>query len=105
MVTLSGTPAEYAIFPKADQAWPVPFYSSELNTIAPVRQIQIIQETLQAITVRIAVDEALTPDQEAGIRELVGRRLGTGFVISLETVDEIPRSASGKYQDFISRVR
>ena len=90
--------------PSGDTAWPVPFYSSELTAIAPVQQIQIIQESLKSINVRLVVEHDLTDPEIKGLKTLIGQRLGDAFTISIDCVDEIPLTNSGKYEDFISRV-
>jgi phenylacetate-CoA ligase len=90
--------------PSGDTAWPVPFFSRELLDIAPVRQIQIIQETLHAINVKLAVERGLTEAEATALKTLIGRRLGDVFDITLTCVDEIPLSRGGKFQDFISNI-
>ena len=52
----------------------------------------------------VATARALTEDEEAGLRELIGTRLGHGFALRFVYVDEIPRLPSGKYEDFRSEI-
>ena len=90
--------------PSGGQAWPVQFFSSELLAVAPVRQFQLVQRSLEEIEVRLVTARDLSEDEEAGLRELIGNRLGHGFRLRFVYVDEIPRLPSGKYEDFRSEV-
>ncbi|MDP6774653.1 MAG: hypothetical protein QGI63_10305, partial [Rhodospirillales bacterium] len=91
-------------FPGGDKAWPLPYWSRELLAAAPVRQIQFIQRSLDEIVVKLAVERHLTEREEDGLRELFLRRLGHPFKLRFVYVDEIPRSAGGKYEDFVSEI-
>ena len=69
---------------------------------APLRQIQLIQRNLQEIEVKLVVAQALTAAEEKRLRKRLERTLGHPFALPLVYVDEIPRSASGKYEVFLS---
>ena len=90
--------------PSGEQVWPVQFFSSELLAVAPVRQFQFVQRSVEEIEVKLATARELREDEEAGLRELIGTRLGHGFALRFVYVDEIPRLPSGKYEDFRSDV-
>ncbi len=90
--------------PSGEQFWPVPFTSPELLAVAPVRQFQLVQRSVEEIEVKLATARELREDEEAGLRELIGTRLGHGFALRFVYVDEIPRSPSGKFEDFRSDV-
>ncbi len=90
--------------PSGEQVWPVQFFSSELLAVAPVRQFQFVQRSVEEIEVKLATARELREDEEAGLRELIGTKLGHGFALRFVYVDEIPRSPSGKYEDFRSDV-
>jgi phenylacetate-CoA ligase len=69
----------------------------------PIRQGQIIQESLDHIRVRYVPAPGFTP--EAGfeiVKRLQERMEGVGVV--LERVDEVPRSASGKFRTVVCEV-
>ena len=85
--------------PNGDQLWPS-FPSKLFLAIAPVKQLQLIQRRLDEIEVRLAVDGTLSGEQEERLREALNTRLGHPFNYRFTYVDEIPRSASGKYEDF-----
>ncbi len=46
------------------------------------------------------VEKTLRGEQEGRLREALNRHLGHPFAYRFTYVDEIPRSASGKYEDF-----
>ncbi|HYT33228.1 MAG TPA: hypothetical protein VEO37_11580 [Thermoanaerobaculia bacterium] len=69
-----------------------------------VREGQIIQEALDRIRVRIVPDGAFGPvDREETIQR-VRQRLGPRVEIVVETVEEIPRSAAGKFRAVVSLI-
>lgn len=87
--------------PDGVRHWPS-FPSEAWREIAPVVQIQLIQDAVDHIEARLVMARDLT-DGEAG-RLIVALQecLGYPFRITLQRVDVIPRSASQKYEDFIS---
>ena len=80
------------------------FGEAQFGTIAPVRQFQVVQRTLQHIEVSLVVVRPLTVDEEGALRVLVLRNLGHPFEVTFSYHDDIPRLASGKYEDFRSEV-
>ncbi len=90
--------------PSGERFWPVPFTSNELLAVAPVRQFQFVQKSLEEIEVKLATARDLREEEEEALRELIGRRLGPDFALRFVYVDEIPRLPSGKYEDFRSEV-
>lgn len=65
---------------------------------------QIIQEAVNVIRVKIVPAAGFNPADTFDIEKRVRQRLGDVAVI-VETVDRIPRSASGKFQAVVSRVQ
>ena len=73
----------------------------ELHRIAPIRQAQVIQRSLDAMEVRLAVDRALTNDELTEVRRAILHGLhDRDFVLSFAFMDEIPRSQAGKFEAF-----
>ena len=104
LARILGRTRNMVTFPGGDKAWPLPYWSRELLAAAPLRQIQFIQRSLDEIVVKLAVERHLTEREEDGLRELFLRRLGHPFKLRFVYVDEIPRSAGGKYEDFVSEI-
>jgi phenylacetate-CoA ligase len=65
---------------------------------------QIIQETLKKIRVMIVPSDGFGEEDKLGIIQRVQQRLGVEVEVAVEAVDEIPRSASGKFRAVISKL-
>ena len=85
--------------PNGDQFWPF-FSNRKFGEIAPIRQYQIVQKTLDNLEIRLVVEQNLSAEQEDKMRTLLTERLGHPFTMSFSYFDEIPRSTSGKFEDF-----
>ena len=72
--------------------------------IAPVVQRQVVQKDYDLIEVRLVVAAPLAQEQERRLRELILSGLPPGFRLSFVYCEDIPRSAGGKFEDFISEV-
>lgn len=91
------------VAPDGRRYWPQ-FGSRRLARIAPVRQHQFVQKDLHTIEARLVTERPLAAGEEEAVRELVRSRLPCPFEIAIRCVGEIPRSPSGKYEDFVSEV-
>jgi phenylacetate-CoA ligase len=69
----------------------------------PVRQGQIIQEALERIRIRFVPAPDFTREAGRLIIERVQQRMGNVEVI-LEPVDEVPRSANGKFRAVVCSI-
>ena len=94
------------VLPSGERHWTL--LSSEnigaFLDIAPIRQYQFVQKNLQSIESRLVVERDLTPEEEDHLRKWIVNKLGHPFEVTFTYHEEIARSASGKYQDFISEV-
>ena len=96
---------EHSIIKRPDgtRGWPI-FYGAKMNGIAPVRQYQFIQHTLNDIEFRCYTEEPLTPEQESGLIALVQEALGHPFNINLiQYRERLPTTKVGKFQEFICK--
>lgn len=80
------------------------FGEAQFGGIAPVRQFQVVQKTLQDIEVALVVARPLTAAEEDTLRALIISNLAHPFTVSFVYRDDIPRSSAGKYEDFRSEV-
>jgi phenylacetate-CoA ligase len=64
---------------------------------------QIIQEALDLIRVKVVPSGDFGVDDAVDIEKRIRQRLGDVRVL-VETVESIPRSASGKFQAVVSRI-
>jgi phenylacetate-CoA ligase len=99
-----GRTRNLVVKPNGDRHWPLVGFHS-FDTIAPIRQYQLIQETVERITVRFVTDEPLTPDQKAAFTVLLQKALGYEFEMDiLDQRDKLPLQPGGKFEEFISKV-
>ena len=89
--------------PDGGQVWPR-FSLSRVRKIAPVSQFRLIQRSLEEIQVDLVVGRPLTDPEEKKLRETISESLGHPFRLVFNYMDEIPRAASGKFEDFRSEV-
>jgi phenylacetate-CoA ligase len=85
--------------PSGDEIWPN-LQEHRFLDIAPVRQYQLIQRSLEQIEVFLAVAEPLSEDQKHRLGRGLQKDLGHPFALAILEVDEIPRAANGKHEDF-----
>jgi len=83
--------------------WPV-FGARALMETAPVRQFQFVQTSSDRIVARLVCDARLSPSQEAAFRARVLSMLPAGLSLDFAYVADIPRAASGKFEEFVSEV-
>jgi phenylacetate-CoA ligase len=68
---------------------------------APVRQIQLVQKSLRAIEVRYVADRALDAGEEGRLARALRECLAHPYELRCVRLEQIPRTAGGKYEDFI----
>ncbi|MDH5436215.1 MAG: phenylacetate--CoA ligase family protein [Gammaproteobacteria bacterium] len=91
------------LLPDGKQHWPS-FPAERWTAIAPVRQFQIIQKSLQDIKVRLVVERPLNESEIKGLEEMLVARLSHPFNIAFDFTDTIERSKAGKFEDFVSEI-
>jgi phenylacetate-CoA ligase len=91
-------------YPDGRTAWPS-FPSRHWMHIAPIRQLQLVQERRDRIRVRLAVAGAsLSADQQARLREVLQTLLGYPFEMDFEILETLPLGPNHKFEDFVSRL-
>lgn len=91
------------VLPGGEKIWPS-FGSRGLTAIAPVRQHQIVQTAPAELEARLIVERALTAEEEGRLAVHLTARLPVPMRVRFAYPDAIPRSAGGKFEDFISQV-
>jgi phenylacetate-CoA ligase len=71
----------------------------------PVREAQIIQETLDRIRVRVVPVNGYGPKDALDIIRRIQERVGNQVEVIVEPVESIPRTAAGKFRAVISHVK
>ena len=85
--------------PDGSEVWPF-VGGSTYAELPAIRQFQIGQKSSELLEMRLVTQRPLTTEEEIKLREIVLKRLGHHFEITLSYHDSIPRSAGGKYEDF-----
>jgi hypothetical protein len=70
-------------------------------SIAPVEQFQVIQRDRNSIELRVVAPRDLTPSETGLLLAALRNALGSDYRMTLQRLEQIPRGAGGKYEDFI----
>ena len=99
-----GRERNLAVTPDGKKFYPS-FAAEVWAQIAPIRQIQLVQKSRVLIEVRMAMARDLQGDEARELISALRRSLGYPYEFAFVRMDSIPRSASGKYEDFVSEAR
>lgn len=93
--------------PNGERRWPL-LSSGDIGALleaAPaVRQHQVVQTALGRLQVRLAVARPLTPAESGAVIAWAHRKFGAGFAVTVEAMPDLPRTAAGKFEDFLCQV-
>ena len=89
------------LMPDGSRVWPlVGFY--RFRELAPISQYQFIQHGADDIEVRLAVEQSVTPAQEAALTEVIHAALQHPFRLRFNYFDlTLPLPPSGKREEFV----
>lgn len=87
--------------PSGERSWP-DLGLMKLQSIAPIQQFQLIQHTLDDIEVKLVLPRTIRAQEKEELVALFHTTLRHPFNITIEQVGNIPRSAGGKYEEFVS---
>lgn len=90
-------------FVDGTSVWPV-LYSSDLGRLMPNRQYQIVQHTPTDVEFRYVPDERGGPGDLSGLTAYMRGKLHPSIEVRATAMSLIPRSAGGKYEDYLSLV-
>jgi phenylacetate-CoA ligase len=77
---------------------------ARLREFISFEQFQVVQTDYDAIEVRYVPLDPSRPADTAGLEACVRESIDASFNVRAIAVDEIPRSASGKFEDYLSLV-
>ncbi len=89
--------------PDGRRNWPMLGMKS-FTEVAPIRQFQVIQHSLEHIEMRLVMPRPLSPEEQVKCTAILQKNLCYPFKISFSYHDEIARDANGKFEDFKSEV-
>ncbi len=80
------------------------FLTEEFAFSLGIRQLQVVQLSLQRVDVRVAVAAPLSSSDERVLERSIGQTLQHPFELRIEYVDHVPRDPSGKFEEFRSEI-
>jgi len=98
---IAGRQRNMILRPDGVRQWPV-FPMSAWFDIAPVLQIQLVQDAIDHVEVRLVMKRDFSGDEAERLIAALQGCLDYPFRITLRRVDTIPRGAGQKYEDFVS---
>ncbi|HEY2841138.1 MAG TPA: hypothetical protein VGJ26_18425 [Pirellulales bacterium] len=102
LTRILGRQRNMALLPNGERRWPsIELAGTDaLESFPPIQQFQLIQRTLQQMEMLLVAPRGLTAVEEDLLRGWITQAVGHPFEIALTYVADIPRSASGKFEDF-----
>jgi len=101
---VEGREADYVLTPTGRLISGISLTENFALLIPGTAQVQIVQESLTELRIRLVPDEVFGPDSRLKIAELVNEMFGSGVQYDVELVDAIPQEPSGKYRFCISKI-
>ncbi|MBX7166852.1 MAG: hypothetical protein K1X74_11030 [Pirellulales bacterium] len=95
-----------AILPDGRHVWPaLHLDGASTAEMPPIQQFQLVQKTTSQAELRLVMPRPLDAQEELLLRGWVTKAVGFEFDLSIRYVEDIPRNARGKYEDFRCEVR
>lgn len=101
---VEGRDADYVVTPAGRLVSGISLTENFALHIPGTAQVQIVQESLTELRIRLVPDDEFGPDSRRKIGELVGDVFGPDVRYDVELVDAIPQEPGGKYRFCISKV-
>ncbi len=101
---VEGRDADYVVTPSGSLISGISLTENFALLIAGTAQVQIIQEEVTLLHLKIVPDDTFGPTSRQQIAKLVADTFGPTMRHELELVDAIPQEASGKYRFCVSKV-
>jgi phenylacetate-CoA ligase len=95
------------LLPSGARRWPL-LSSADIAALLaaapPVRRYQLVQKAPDLIELRLVVARPLPPGEEEALAAWVRAKFGAGFRAAFAYPPELPRTAAGKFEDFLCEV-
>lgn len=101
---IEGREADYVVTPSGQFISGISLTENFALLIEGAAQVQIVQESLHDLCIRIVADESFSDRSRRQIEDLVRSTFGPTMRYEVELVDAIPQEATGKYRFCISKV-
>jgi phenylacetate-CoA ligase len=90
--------------PDGSRHWPLVGFHY-FDTVAPVRQYQLIQTALDEIEFKVVTDQEISPDQEQRLITIAQQALNYPFKMKvIQFRERLPLGPNGKFEEFICRI-
>ncbi|MCA9078375.1 MAG: phenylacetate--CoA ligase family protein [Planctomycetaceae bacterium] len=94
------------VLPGGDRVWPSLELSEETDLAQlPVRQYQIVQTSQELVEAFVVAHRSLTTEEESIASRAIQRAVRHSIPVKFHYVEAIPRSPTGKYEEFRSDLR
>lgn len=101
---INGRERNLVKYPDGSRRWPV-WGNKQIYGFSEVRQIQLVQQAIDEIELRLVTDDELTIDQENIFIQIVQENLGYPFKVRVtQSRDNLERNESGKFEQFYCKV-
>jgi len=98
-----GRQRNFLVLPSGEKRFPEAW--AKLTDIAPeIRQFQLVQKNLEEIEVKLVVASPLTGEKESQLARYLVEKFDHPFEYRFIYVDDIPRGANGKFEEFMSEM-
>lgn len=101
---VEGREADYVLTPSGSLISGISLTENFALLIPGTAQVQIVQEALHFLRIRLVADDAFGDSSRLQIAQLVADTFGPGVRFEVELVDAIPQEPGGKYRFCISKV-
>jgi phenylacetate-CoA ligase len=98
---IDGRIESYIITPDGRQLGRLDFL---FKTTSRIEEAQLVQDTLDHVTVKVVRCDNYTPEDEAKLRKDLRVYLGDQIRVDVEYIKEIPREPNGKFRQIVSSV-
>ena len=102
--SIVGREADYVLTPQGQLISGISLTDHFATEIRGAGQVQIVQETIDFLRLRMVAGDGFGPESNRQIDSLVSATFGDQMRYEVELVDEIPQEPSGKYRFCVSPV-
>jgi len=103
LVRVLGRERNLLVYPDGTKRFPE-IRVGGFDQIAPIRQFQLVQKTLEELELRLVMPRPLSEDEEQVMRRFMLDKFGYPFNVEIVYHDDLPRAANGKFEEFRSEV-
>lgn len=101
---VEGRDADFVVTPAGELISGISLTENFALHIAGAAQVQVIQEDLTWLRIRLVTDDSFTRASREKLEEMVRDLFGTAMGFDLELVEAIPQEPSGKYRFCVSKI-